>query len=129
MSELKHYIDEPLRIFVAGPYCAYDSTIHDAPRVMQHNVDKAIIVGNLLIERGHYVFVPHLNHYLHIHGSCFRDRGLWYNRFDMTYLDLWANALFMLAPSPGADAELSRAIKNGYQIFNHIDDVPLLRPR
>jgi len=117
-------MDEPLRIFVAGPYCAYNCDPHLATQVTQRNLDTAIWIANRIIDRGHYAFVPHLTHYLHIHNSCRVDRKDWYCEYDNTFLDLWANALFLIAPSPGSNKELERAVQRGYLIFNHVDDIP-----
>ncbi|MFA5379398.1 MAG: hypothetical protein WC455_26815 [Dehalococcoidia bacterium] len=117
---------EPLRIFVAGPYCPYGETPHNAIRVAQINVDAAITVANEIHDRGHYAFVPHLTHYLHAHPSCSHDRYDWYYHYDNSFLDLWANALFFLRESPGANKELERAIKRGLTIYRQIDDVPYL---
>jgi hypothetical protein len=115
---------EPLRIFVAGPYCAYNTSEHDAPRIAQKNVDRAICIANALADKGHFVFVPHLQHYMHIHNSCIADRGFWYNRCDMSFLRIWANCLFYIGDSPGALHELSEAITLGYIIYRSVEMVP-----
>ena len=114
------------RIYVAGPYCPKDCTIHDASRIAQHNTDKAIEVTNALIEKGHFVFTPHLSHYVHIHYSCKRDYGYWWYDEDMTFLKHWATALFFIAPSNGANAELAYAKKLGLKIYYKLDDVPTI---
>lgn len=124
MSEI---IVEPLRIFVAGPYNPYGEKPHNAIRLAQRNLDEAIKHANIIIDLGHYAFVPHLTHYLHIHYSCGHDRGDFYYDYDNSFLDLWANALFYIAPSPGADNELKRAQGRGYFIFKSISEVPRLK--
>ena len=50
----------------------------------------------------------------------------WYD-FDNTFLDDWATALFYIAPSKGADAELERASKHRLKIFRDLSEVPDLR--
>jgi len=122
------YVDKPYRFYVAAPYCPRDCELHSAAQIAQRNVDSAIEMGNALIDRGHYAFVPHLSHYLHIHYSCKKDRGVWYYEFDNTFLDLWTNAFYYGAASCGADAELNRAHKNGYPIFWKMEDVPWVKP-
>jgi hypothetical protein len=98
--------------------------LHDAARIAQHNTDRAIEMANALIEKGHYVFVPHLSHYIHIHRSCKRDYAEWWYEEDETFLRYWANAFFYLSSSPGADRELELAKKLGLKIFYRLEDVP-----
>jgi len=114
----------PLRIYIAGPYCPRNCSLHDAARIAQHNADRAIEIANALIEKGHYVFVPHLSHYIHTHYSCKRDYGEWWYEEDLTFLEHWAEALFYIASSKGADLELRRAQELGLIIFTSLDQVP-----
>lgn len=122
-------MNERLRIYIAGPYCPQNCSLHDATRIAQKNVDKAIEVGNALMRKGHYVFIPHLSHYMHIHFSNISDYGkdFWYE-LDLTFLDLWANALFLIDHSYGADLELTKARDLGYQIFTKIEEMLEVRP-
>ncbi len=115
---------KPLRIYIAGPYCPRNCSLHDAVRIAQHNTDKAIEIANALIEKGHYVFVPHLSHYIHTHYSCKRDYGEWWYDEDNTFLEHWANALFYLGKSRGVDKELKLAKKLGLRIFYSLEEVP-----
>lgn len=117
---------KPLRIYVAGPYCPHNCSLHDASRIAQFNVDAAIYFGNKLIEKGHFVFVPHLSHYMHTHYSCVQDYGEWWYDEDNTFLEYWANALYYIGPSYGADLELALAKKKGFKIFHHLEEVPTL---
>ena len=117
-------MNEPLRIYVAGPYSPKDCNLHDAARVAQKNTNIAVSVGNALMDKGHYVFVPHLTHYLHIHESCKVSDGSWWYEMDNTFLTNWANAFYYISPSKGADAELELAKKLGLQIFYFLTDVP-----
>lgn len=115
------------RIFIAGPYCPYGADPHDAIRLAQQNVDKAIEIANAIHDLGHYAFVPHLTHYLHAHYSCKKDRKNWYYEYDNTFLDLWATALFFLKESPGASKELIRAEGLGKKIFYSLEEIPIYR--
>ena len=115
---------KPLRIYVAGPYCPQNCSLHEASQVAQRNVDKAIEVGNWLIEKGHFVFIPHLSHYIHTHYSCTKDYGNWWYEEDNTFLEHWAEAIFHIGSSRGVDAELELAKKLGLQIFFQLSDVP-----
>ena len=114
---------ESLRIYIAGPYCPKDCSLHDASRIAQHNTDKAIEIGNALIEKGHFVFIPHLSHYVHIHYSCKKDYGNWWYDEDITFLEHWATAFFYISSSWGADMELEFAKKKGLKIFYSLDEV------
>lgn len=120
-------INKPLRIYVAGPYCPRNCELHDAARVAQKNTDIAITVGNALIEKGHYIFVPHLSHYLQTHVSAKKDYGFWWYEEDNTFLEHWATALFYISSSYGADSELTLAKKLGLKIFYDLKKVPNIK--
>lgn len=112
-----------LKIYVAGPYSPKDCSLHDASRIAQKNVDTAIKIANELMAKGHYVFVPHLTHYLHIHESCkVNDVHFWYE-LDNTFLKEWANAFYYISPSFGADQELKIAEEKGLIIFKKLEEV------
>lgn len=112
------------RIYIAGPYAPRDCSLHAASQMAQRNVDAAIKAANQCIDYGHFVFVPHLSHYIHIHPSTLRDYGSWWYEEDNTFLDHWATSLLYLGPSPGADAELERAKALGLTIYHSTTEVP-----
>jgi hypothetical protein len=112
------------RIYIAGPYAPRNCSLHQAAQEAQRNVDRAIGAANQLIDYGHFVFVPHLSHFIHIHPSCLRDYGSWWYEEDNTFLEHWATALLYLAPSFGADNELDLAQRLGLKIFYHVSEVP-----
>ena len=115
---------EPLRVYVAGAYTPHNCSLHDASRIVQKNVDDAIKIGNKLMAKGHYVFIPHLSHYLHIHESCTVEDASWWYDLDNSFLDCWATALYYVGSSKGADAERDRAKKLGLTIFYSLSEVP-----
>ena len=117
-------IYEPLRIYVASAYSPQNCSLHDAIAIGYRNTEKAIECGIELLKKGHYVFVPHLSHYIHINKNCPLDIP-WYS-VDNSFLEHWANAFFYLSKSNGADAELELAKKLGLEIFYSLDDVPNL---
>jgi hypothetical protein len=112
-----------MRIYIAGPYCPQNCSLHEAAKVAQANVDKAIEIANQLIEQGHFIFVPHLSHYIHTHYSCKRDYGEWWYEEDNTFLVHWAEAIFFIDSSKGADMELELAKKLGLKIFHSLNEV------
>lgn len=113
-----------MRIFISGPYCPRDCDLHEAARLAQYNVDQAIGIANILLDKGHYPFVPHMTHYIHTHHTSTKPRGdLWY-KLDDTFLYYWAEALYYIAPSPGADHELDLAKNLGLKIYYSLEEVP-----
>ncbi len=113
--------NNPERIYVAGPY---SPLYHDGNRCVgeaEANVREAIRIGNELLRKGHVVFVPHLSHYQA--NAPNGDHDLPWYEIDNTFLDNWATALFYIAPSKGADAELAHAQKLGLKIFKRLEDV------
>lgn len=113
-----------MRVYVASPYCPRNAqSLHDAPRIAQHNVDKAIEVANRLIEEGHIPFVPHLTHYIHIHYSCKRDYDEWWYTYDNSFLRYWAEALLYLDSSKGTNKELKLAKKLGLKIYYSVEEI------
>lgn len=110
------------RIYLAAPYSPKDCTLHDASRVAQQNVDRAIDIALQLIKKGHYVFIPHLTHYVHLRSD--EDFEELYYVWDNTFLNHWATALFYVSPSYGADLELERAKELRLKIYYSLEDVP-----
>jgi len=118
-------VGEKMRIYIAGPYTPNSNNKHHCIQEAAHNVDRAVRIGIELIEKGHYPFVPHLSHYLHVNPACKGDLGqAFYYEYDNSFLIYWAEALFFIAPSKGANAELELAKKLGLKIFYSLDDVP-----
>jgi hypothetical protein len=113
------------RIYVAGPYCPKNCSLHDASRQAQRNVDKAIEITNAIFQKGQYAYCPHLSHYIHIHYSNKTDYGqvFWYN-YDLSILKYWATSLYYIASSYGADLELKVAQELGLKIYRSMDEVP-----
>jgi hypothetical protein len=114
------------RIYIAGAYRPKNVNIHAAIQLTQKNVDKAICIANKLIRKGHYIFIPHLSHYVHTHYSCNEDYGYWWFEEDNTFLEHWATAIFMLPGwenSGGAKLEYEKAKKLGLKIFHQLIEV------
>ncbi|MHA1280806.1 MAG: hypothetical protein ACTSQ8_26965 [Candidatus Helarchaeota archaeon] len=117
-------MSKSLRIYVAGPYSPKSDNKHTCIQEVAHNVDRAVRIGLILISKGHYPFIPHLTHYIHTNPFCKTDLGSWYYEYDLTFLYHWAEALYYIAPSKGADRELEIAKKLGLKIFYSLDEVP-----
>lgn len=113
-----------LVVYVAGPYTPQTNDLHDAPRLAQQNVDRAVRAGIEIMKKGHVPYIPHFAHYMHV---MMRDdeaisKEQWY-KFDYNWLSK-CNALLYLAPSPGADKELQYAKDHGFKIFYSLDEIP-----
>ena len=114
------------RIYIAGPYCPRDVSLHDASRVANANVRRAIEKFHELKARGFEPFVPHLSHFLHLEGPA--DYGNWWVEYDFSFLEHWAEAIYMLSgweTSPGSNRELSRARELGLEII--FEDIKTVR--
>ena len=114
----------PLVIYVAGAYTPKTDDIHDASRIANQNIEKAIRAGIEIMKKGHIPYIPHLTHFIHIQ---MRDdeaipKELWY-KFDNNWLSK-CNALLYLSSSTGADAELAYAKEHGFKIFYKLEDIP-----
>lgn len=108
-----------MRVFVCGPYSAAIS----ANRM--GNVHRALAAGAALVAKGHDPFIPHLSHYV---DQVARTSGIeiTYEQW-MAYCFAWlaqCDCLLFLAPSPGADRELTRAMELGLTIYDSVEDVP-----
>lgn len=106
-----------MRIYVAGPYS-------DNP---EPNVDRACEVAVRLIERGHTPYVPHVNHYFDVAalrmGRERFDYETWMAQ-DFEWLRL-CDALYLIAPSPGANREVLAAQAVGIPVYRSLAEVPL----
>ncbi len=119
-------IDKHMRIYVAGPYTPYGVSFHDAARVANENTVRAINVGVDVALKGHFPFIPHLSHYMHLHGKATLSYE-YYIGADMTWLDVSDAILFYnhtIGASSGADKELEVSIGSGKKIFFFIEEIP-----
>lgn len=110
-----------MRIYVAGPLSG-DTRVN-----VRRNVERAMVIGGHLVERGHTPFVPHLQELME---RAWVDAG--HEAFDYErWLEMdfeWirqCEALFKIAASPGADREEAYAISRGLPVYRRLDDVPV----
>ena len=114
------------RIYIAGPYLPKNCELHNVPRQAQRNVDRFIEAFHQLKKKGMIPYVPTLSHYLHIHPSCPEDYGDWWYNYDMTFIENWAEAIYMLKGwenSKGATMEFKKAEELGLKIYYEEDDI------
>lgn len=103
-----------LRIYVAGPFSAPTQEARD------HHCRRACEIGLALMKRGHLVHIPHaatapLDGHFH-----YED----YMELDFSIIQHWAQAIFLVGHSPGADREA--ALGNVYHlpIYERVEDTP-----
>lgn len=120
MGTLVPTVAEPLRIYVAGPITATTQKEVDV------NYKRGQKIGDELEALGHLVFVPH-RYEVPCEGHAVGTGRLAYETFlrlDMSLIQHWANALFFIGPSPGANRERAFAVQLGRTIYERVDEVP-----
>ncbi len=119
-------IEQQLTVYVAGPYTPYNADKHDAARIAHANTGAAIDFCVDVVDKGHLPYIPHLSHFMHLHGK----KGLsyeYYTTADMVWLDKCDAILFYnhkLGDSKGADKELAFSIDNDKLIFFSVNEIP-----
>ena len=108
-----------MRIYIAAPLTA------SADREERANVARAFDAGLRLIEKGHAVYIPHLDYYMQKRPSCkIRDHE-WLDH-DFKWLEM-CDAMLFLGHSSGADEELAQATLLSMEIYYSIESVPSAR--
>lgn len=108
-----------MRIYVAGPMTA------ETAELRLQNVHRAMDVALGLFQKGHDPVVPHLSFFL---DEFAKKRGVtipyeWWIRTTQDLM-LTCDALFYIAPSPGADREQAIMAQLGRPTFTELIDVP-----
>lgn len=109
-----------MKLYVSGPYTA------NTEEEVLDNVHKALDVGIALIKAGHHPFIPHLTHWIEKRAQRTLGEGMpyeWYLQYDRYWLT-FCDALYYLAPSPGADLERGWALELGLPVYTRLADVP-----
>lgn len=116
-----------IRIYVAGPYRPTPSQHckgeHDALRIVNQNIRRAIEAAIALIKLGHIPYVPHLNHYIHIEMDEDME-DMWLEQ-DFEWLRC-CDAILLLPgyeESGGALKELELASELGLIEFKSVEEV------
>ena len=109
----------PLLIYCSGPYSA------DTEEGKLLNTQKAIDVGLALMQKGHYVLIPHLSHYTDMRAQGMGIDITWrqWMDIDLALLEK-CDALFYIGSSTGADIEHERAWELNLPIYYSMDEVP-----
>ena len=129
------YIDRELTVYIAGPYTPYNATPHSSSRVAHDNVVTAINFGVEVAKRGHFPFIPHLSHFMHIYGKEELPYQFYIDN-DFNWLEK-CDAIFYYSKKigviksgdtrslAGADTELEKAINQGKLIFFGVQQIPI----
>lgn len=96
---------KPIRVYVAGPYSHGDSGV---------NTNKAVKVGDRLLDAGMAPFIPHLFHFWHTMSPHSYDE--WLN-LDLAFLETCHILIRLDGDSPGADKEVELAHKLYIPVF------------
>ncbi len=108
-------MQEPLTIFVAGPYSNGSTPVRERNVSIVHEIVKDLMI------RGHIVLECHsLEH------AFFADSDLMHEDFLRQTLN-WltkCDAIYFAGSSPGADLELAQAQELGLRVFRAMDEVP-----
>ncbi|MFA6410193.1 MAG: DUF4406 domain-containing protein [Candidatus Buchananbacteria bacterium] len=108
-----------LRIYVCGPITDTDESI------VKNNIETARKIGEKILKLGHLPYVPHT----HFNGWNL-DMFVAYDLFQAHGEDMieqWADAIFFIAPSNGANLEREKAESLGLKIFTSLEELESLQ--
>lgn len=114
-----------LRVYIAGPYSA------STPRLVARNVSIAACYAEMVMSRGHAVHCPHTATHEIAWQAELSGRPIPYERWldlDLSILEAWATALFVIADSPGVRREIEAAQRKGIPIYRRIGELPEVKP-
>lgn len=103
------------RIYVAGPYTSDP----------QGNTERAIDIGQELLDRGYAPMVPHLTHYWHARHA--NDWQAWMD-LDLPWVAAADAVLRLPGQSDGADMEVRTAHRLGIRVFYSVEDLAAAVP-
>lgn len=99
------------KVYVAGPYTHTDPCV---------NTNRAVAIGDRLMNKGLTPFVPHLTHFRHTMIP--HPYQTWLD-YDIEWLKACDAVLRFDGESSGADKEVDIAIKLGIPVFFHENDL------
>jgi hypothetical protein len=99
-------------VYVAGPYSKGDQLL---------NIRQAILAANEVLEKGYYVFIPHLTHFWHMITPKEYDKWL---EIDTAILERCDIIYRIPGESVGADLEVALAKNLGKLIVYNLGDLP-----
>jgi hypothetical protein len=109
-----------MRVYVSGPISA------ETDEKILENVNIALDISIALIAKGHHPFTPHLSYWLEkraIRTGVGKYTHEWWMEHDKYWVGV-CDALFFIAPSPGANLERGWALDWGMPVYTCLEDVP-----
>lgn len=95
-----------IKVYVAGPYTKGN---------VEHNVNKAIYISDLMLQMGFHPYCPHLCHFHHIKYP--QEYNVWLELV-MAFMEKCDVVFRIEGESEGADLEVQRANELGIPVFN-----------
>lgn len=103
-------------VYVAGPYSKGDVMV---------NIREAMRMGQVLIDAGYVVFVPHLSAFQHLVDH--RPYREWLD-YDFRVILCCDAVLRLPGESPGADEEVAFAVRNGIPVHSALETLYACTP-
>ena len=115
---MKNRVTKKFNIYVAGPLTSSN------PIILKKNINVAKKIGEEILRKGHFPYVPHTHFHnwdidLLEHYSIFYLHGI-------EIIRRWADAIFFIGPSKGANRELKIAKDLGLIIFTNLSQIEKL---
>lgn len=98
------------KVYVAGPYTSGDPAI---------NTRQAMLAGHALMEAGHFPFVPHLFHFMHLLIP--QPYEVWTAQ-DFAWLPVCDALIRLPGESRGADAEVKAAEELRIPVYYSVEE-------
>lgn len=104
-----------LKIYVAGPLTSND------PIILKKNISAAKKIGEEILRKGHFPYVPHA-HFNNWDIDLFKHYAI-FSLHGIEMIRRWADAIFFIGPSKGADRELHIAKELDLIIFTNLSQI------
>jgi hypothetical protein len=101
-----------MKVYIAGPYSHPDPVI---------NTRNAIRAADILVEKGHIPYIPHLTMFWHLVSP--HRLEFWYE-YDKVWLRFCNAVLRLPGDSKGADDEMALATSLGLPIYHDFNEIP-----
>ena len=104
-----------INIYVAGPLTSSNSII------LKENINVAKKIGEEILRKGHFPYVPH-THFHNWDIDLFKHYAIFYLH-GIEMIRRWADAIYFIGASKGANRELRIARDLGLIIFTYLSKI------